>query len=72
MKTLLQHNQTRSCNQGDSEWVSDSTHAQSSLNPSNVEWFPRTEPVSAMVTRLDPGLLARFSSRAPGLYQAGE
>jgi hypothetical protein len=74
MKTLLQYNQTRLFNQGDGKRVDDSTHAQALLDAVLPERSQQTERIPAPSTagRIDPNLFARFSSRAPGIYQAGE
>lgn len=73
MKAFLQHD-VSGLFYGDQKWVSDLALAHPFSTVEEAEAFRRAEQLGLVhaVSRLDPELVARFSGRPPGEYQAGE
>jgi hypothetical protein len=73
MKTFLQHDDS-GLFYGEGNWVADLSNARSFGSIEEAEVFrvsSRLAPAHP-VGRLDPSLIARFYTRAPGQYQVGE
>src|SRR4051794_6985717 len=72
MKAFLQH-ENGSFYQEDG-WVDSVAEARSFSSEADAEVFRLARQVDAArtVQRIDPTLIARFQTRAPGRYQAGE
>jgi hypothetical protein len=74
MKAFLQHDESGLFYHPDGEWVNEPQQALAFVNAADAEQFRRAwhiEPAHA-VLRIDPTLLTRLSSRAPGVFQIGE
>jgi len=74
MKAFLQHDQNGLFYCNDGEWVSTPQEARSFSSTAAAEQFRETRRITAAhaVARLDPVLMTRLTSRAPGAYQMGE
>jgi hypothetical protein len=74
MKAFLQHDVTGMFYQGDDRWVKSPAEARAFATEQDAAKFrdaAHAEP-SHPVKRLDPMLLVRLATRAPGVYQVGE
>ena len=74
MKAFLQHDDSGLFYRNRGEWVKNPAQARAFPSPAEAEAFRKAQQLteSHAVSRFDPSLLARFHSRAPGTYQAGE
>lgn len=74
MKAFLQRDDNGLFYEESGSWVDSPRNALAFATRAEAERFQEQREVqgSHVVTRLDPALVARLSSRAPGAYQAGE
>ena len=74
MKAFLQHDDSGLFYEVTGGWVTEPHHALSFINAEDAERFRNAQriPSAHAVLRIDPQLLARMSSRAPGAFQMGE
>ena len=73
MKAFLQHDENGLYYRDDG-WVSNVADAKAFSTEADAERHRRIQNVmpTHTIRRIDPVLIARFQSRAPGMYQAGE
>lgn len=74
MKAFLQHDVTGLFYRGDDVWVKNTAEALAFSTEQEAAQFRDTSQAgpSHPVRRLDPMLLSRLATRAPGVYQVGE
>ncbi len=74
MKAFLQHDDSGLFYQDGGTWVHEPQSARAFVSAADAERFQRVEEIrrAHTVLRLDPILVTRLSSRAPGAYQMGE
>jgi hypothetical protein len=74
MKAFLQHDDSGLFYGVRGDWVGHPQEALSFTTTADAEKFCRREQIGPAhaVARLDPALLTRFTTRAPGAYQMGE
>ncbi len=74
MKAFLQHDASGLFYGADDRWVESTHEALAFSTLREAELFCATLHGQKVhtVSRLDPNLIARFSTRAPGTYQVGE
>ncbi|HEY0552107.1 MAG TPA: hypothetical protein VGF13_21075 [Verrucomicrobiae bacterium] len=74
MKVFIEHDESGLLYQEEDRWVQNPNEALAFRTKEDADAFRemRRIEVAHAVFRLDPGLIARLSSRVPGIYQSGE
>ena len=74
MKAFIEHDHSGLLYQKGGQWVIDAQQALAFASVEDAETFreARCIELAHIVYRLDPHLMARLSSRPPGIYQSGE
>ena len=74
MKAFIEHDESGLLYQQEGQWVRNANEALAFPTKEDADTFRRMRQIEVAHTvfRLDPGLIARLSSRVPGIFQSGE